>query len=395
MNLGKMIMTDTILIGDVGATNSRFSLWSRKAETSFTLIDGIMYKNANYSTFMDLLQEVMQRYKAYKPIMCSLGVAGPVVDGKCNFTNIDWIISQHELEDSLNIPVTLANDMVAHGETIYCVISRNVQRKDNSIFFTNTIKEKSFVTIAIGTGFGLSQTYKGVTVPTEYGHRKPSIEIPAIIHDYCKSIGSTPTVETILSGKGLALHFLLHLIQVSEDLKSTMIREALQQVLIDLYEANHEIFTKCIIDLGKVFGHPLVTQTSLTDPYDIQETYQSVLRSFALSISEHGGNPSFLINQVSLEEYGTITKSILDTFQNALFSELEEIVYTYLPVDGIYVRGGIGSILNMRLMQNHFQQPKTNRNVKVDYSNIEVAIFEEPIEIGLLSLILHEDNKFK
>src|SRR6187551_2710526 len=101
---------DLILAGDIGGTKTHLALFSSrdnnlKAEYQKT------YSSQEYSGLEPLLQDFLATGK--DPIgRASFGIAGPLVDGRVNPPNLDWIVDPLSLAQTLKLPsVSLLNDL--------------------------------------------------------------------------------------------------------------------------------------------------------------------------------------------------------------------------------------------------------------------------------------------
>ena len=122
---------ETILAGDIGGTNTRFTLYQvnrddpevKKGLSPGALAPGsklfeMKYLNHEYPSFVDVLQKFLLEAKVKKPpVTACFAVAGPVSDNKVIFTNrASWSIDGALIETELGIQkVRLINDFLAVG----------------------------------------------------------------------------------------------------------------------------------------------------------------------------------------------------------------------------------------------------------------------------------------
>jgi glucokinase len=144
-----MTSSDLILAGDIGGTKTHLALFSSqdnnlKAEYQKT------YQSQQYSGLEPLLHDFLATGK--HPIgRASFGIAGPLIDGRVNPPNLDWVVDPLSLAKALGLPsVSLLNDLEAAAYGIstlapeeFLVLNEGVIRRPGNK-----------VLIAAGTGLG-------------------------------------------------------------------------------------------------------------------------------------------------------------------------------------------------------------------------------------------------
>lgn len=103
-------MPKLILSADVGATNCRLGLWRGDD----------LIEQATTATADAPPVEAARRFADGRPLAAAcLAVAGPVVDGVAELTNVGWTVREDELEAALGCPTLVVNDFVgaARGVT--------------------------------------------------------------------------------------------------------------------------------------------------------------------------------------------------------------------------------------------------------------------------------------
>ena len=110
-----MSLTPMLLVGDIGATNTRLAL--------ATLVDGAIEwlhetrfadaKLASFDAALDALFATSSIERKRIGAAC-LGVAGPIRGRRAQLTNRDWAIDADAIAAALDgVPVTLVNDLEA------------------------------------------------------------------------------------------------------------------------------------------------------------------------------------------------------------------------------------------------------------------------------------------
>lgn len=115
-----------MLVGDIGGTNCRLLLWKMSAscdEVGNDILFSKTYPTADYETFEDALDALYaeEAVKANPPQSAALAVAGPVINNRCQMTNLKWCIDGHELSNRRGILYAVLNDFEAVGYGITVV----------------------------------------------------------------------------------------------------------------------------------------------------------------------------------------------------------------------------------------------------------------------------------
>jgi glucokinase len=183
----------------------RLALFPEKGGISFT--DEEKFASREFPDFGSLLKKFLSQRARKKISSASFGVAGPVHDGKCQATNLPWVISASELETQLQIPkVHLINDLEANAWGLRCLSPEE--------FFTinagvDMIGNQAL--ISAGTGLGEAGLYwdgkSHQPFACEGGHCDfaPTDEEQIELLRYLKLQYKHVSYERILSGSGLYL----------------------------------------------------------------------------------------------------------------------------------------------------------------------------------------------
>lgn len=194
-----------VLAGDVGGTKTALALFDKGERGALTLVrDGTLPSREFVS-----LELAIERFLAGGPrppieAVC-LGVAGPVVDGRCQATNLPWVIDERLLTHAIPAPkVRLLNDLevAAHGvlalpETDLRTLQAGRPRRGN------------LVLIAAGTGLGeaiiVRDGERRLVIASEGGHGDlaPRNELEDDLLRYLRKEFGRVSYERVLSGPGL------------------------------------------------------------------------------------------------------------------------------------------------------------------------------------------------
>lgn len=194
-----------VLAGDVGGTKSALALFEVNSSGALQLVrDGTLP-----SREFDSLELAIEQFLAAgeRPAIDSvcLGVAGPVVDGRCVATNLPWIIDEKLLTLAIPCPrVKLLNDLeiAAHGvlglpEDELRTLQAGVPRRGN------------LVLVAAGTGLGealiIRDGERRIVIASEGGHAEYAArgDLEEDLLRYLRKEFGRVSYERVLSGPGL------------------------------------------------------------------------------------------------------------------------------------------------------------------------------------------------
>ncbi len=197
-------MTDTWLLADVGASNTRFGL----AQGGHLLTQTVRnYRNAGAPGFAELASRFLTELEAGPVAALCAGVAGPVQDGAAQLTNLDWHLDSHDLARRLGARrVHLLNDLQAQGHALddltagdtRCLIAGHPAPPD-----------ATRLVLGLGTGCNIAVVHRlGGTLfvpPSETGHtRLPMLpDLPDAVIRALGWHGDHLPIEAALCGRGL------------------------------------------------------------------------------------------------------------------------------------------------------------------------------------------------
>jgi glucokinase len=192
------------LVGDVGGTNARFALIDGEGRVRNLHI----YPAAKYASLNEIIADYLERTMGRKhPPRAVIAVAGPVLDGEIEFTNLAWQVSEGELLAQFEFEaVRLINDFAA--QALACPILGPDALKPLGPVMRGDA-DGPMVVLGAGTGFGvagLARSERGdVEVSTEGGHAAfaPSDDLEVEIWSQFRARHGRVSIERILSGRGL------------------------------------------------------------------------------------------------------------------------------------------------------------------------------------------------
>src|SRR3990167_94657 len=134
-----------ILAGDIGGTHTRLALF--EANQGLNFIAQKKFRSREYKG----LEEIAQQFLGTQPVVkACFGVAGAIQEGRCQATNLPWVVDSVELAKVLKIPlVHLLNDLEANAYGVKVL-------KPSELFVLQEGKPQpgNQALIAAGTGLG-------------------------------------------------------------------------------------------------------------------------------------------------------------------------------------------------------------------------------------------------
>eukprot|EP00898_Chlorokybus_atmophyticus_P007168 jgi/Chlat1/7452/Chrsp6S07461 len=210
-----------IVAGDIGGTNARFTLATinprslkDRSSTPDVLLEKV-YDTSKYETFSAAFAKFIKEAKkaggadsAFPVVSCSLAIAGPVINGKVNMTNLGWQLEEEAIAKEFDIPrVRLLNDFAAVGYGVLAV------HKEQLFVLNNAQQQvgKPIVCLGPGTGLGVAlltwdNAANDYTVwSSEGGHADfaPRNKLQRALQKYIEETEGFCEIEHVACGKGL------------------------------------------------------------------------------------------------------------------------------------------------------------------------------------------------
>jgi len=193
------------LVGDVGGTNARFALVDAQGHVR----NPRTFQNKDYASLTDILSEYIDTTAGRKrPPRAVIAVAGPVVDGEIEFTNLHWTVSEGDLLAHFEFEaIELINDFAA--QALACPLLEGPDLRVLGPSLRRGPRACPLVALGAGTGFGvagLARSERGdVAIATEGGHAgfAPADEVEVEVCRRLMEKHGRVSVERLLSGQGL------------------------------------------------------------------------------------------------------------------------------------------------------------------------------------------------
>lgn len=158
-----------VLIGDIGGTKTILAVFSSKTGPHKPLQEKT-YPSAHYESLETIIAEYLKETGQTVEAAC-FGVAGPVLSGRAQITNLSWVIDQENLKATFGWPaVALLNDLESVAYAIEILNPEDIQ----TINPGKMVPGGNIAVLAPGTGLGeafMTFTDGGyVAHPTEGSH---------------------------------------------------------------------------------------------------------------------------------------------------------------------------------------------------------------------------------
>jgi glucokinase len=177
-----------ILAGDIGGTKTQLAIFNSNALPFSPTIEAT-FASRDYDTLESVISGFLKKTCIQVDMIC-LGVAGPVIEGRAELTNLPWVVSEEQLCSTFNVKTSLViNDLMAMA----CAVP-GLEPGDFLVLNEgNAVKEGNIAVIAPGTGLGEAflvwDGFRYVAYSSEGGHTSfgpvtpREIELLQYIHD--------------------------------------------------------------------------------------------------------------------------------------------------------------------------------------------------------------------
>lgn len=327
------------LVGDIGGTKTNIYLVD-SLEKRYHPVYEKSFPSKEYDSLSTIIKKVIGENKSQISGAC-FGVAGPVKDGRCEATNLPWIIDIRKIAEVTGLlakDIFLLNDLEAAAYGTECL-------EENDFYTLNPGEEQKYGTrclISAGTGLGESiiiwngKRYQ--PIPSEGGHTDfapiNKIEIDLLSNLMIKY--GRVSYERILCGPGL----------------------------LNTYEFFKERLKQ---DIPKWLIERLKTE-----------------------------DPSAVISEIGISKKDECCEKALDLFVSVYGAEAGNLALKSLSTGGVFIGGGIAPKIIDKIKEGAFMQSFTHKgrlSVMVSQMPVKVILNDKHPLIGCinyLGLILKE-----
>lgn len=193
-----------VLSGDVGGTKTRLCIVELESEGPEMSLE-CEFRSRDFDSFEGVLDNYLSRFEAVAEVAC-FGVAGPVRDGRCETTNLPWVIDAEKIRAEYGwSDVALLNDLEAvawgiplPGADDFCIL--NAGRPQTA---------GNAAVIAAGTGLGQAglcwdgQRYLPFACEGGHADFAPANKTEMAFSDWLAEHYGHVSWERVVSGMGL------------------------------------------------------------------------------------------------------------------------------------------------------------------------------------------------
>lgn len=195
-----------LLAGDIGGTKTNLAIFSPESGPRAPLVEATL-PSGRYPSLEALVSDFLAQVEL-KPDRASFGVAGPVVAGRATITNLPWVMSETQLQTSLDLSpggVRLLNDLTAVAYAVPWLESDDLHTLNEG----RPVPGGAIAVIAPGTGLGEGfLTWDGSRYrahASEGGHTgfAPTNSLEVDLLRYLLDRFEHVSYERVCSGRGL------------------------------------------------------------------------------------------------------------------------------------------------------------------------------------------------
>jgi glucokinase len=193
-----------LLAGDIGGTKTSLAIYSPEAGPRAPLIE-TTFPSGDYPSLETLVEAFLSGLDLEIQGAC-FGVAGPVVEGRVEVTNLPWVVEGKNLRSVLGIEtVCLLNDLAAIANAVPILEPADLYTLNEG----DPVQDGTIAVIAPGTGLGEAfLTWDGSryrAYPSEGGHADfaPVNDLQVGLLRYVRERFGRASYERIASGQGI------------------------------------------------------------------------------------------------------------------------------------------------------------------------------------------------
>jgi glucokinase len=195
-----------ILAGDIGGTKTVLALFEQSGDALESVRESTFPSRA-HASFEEILKAFLDASPGDHPEAACFGVAGAVMDGRVQTTNLPWTLEESALAATIGGgKATLLNDLeaAAYGTLHLSLAEKHVLNPG-----TSRRKRGNIAVIAAGTGLGEAILFfdgqKYQPIASEGGHADfaPQSDVEVELHKYLRAkFHGHVSYERVLSGPG-------------------------------------------------------------------------------------------------------------------------------------------------------------------------------------------------
>ncbi len=224
----------TVLAGDIGGTKTNLAIY-HATENGLKVLQTGKYASAEYNSCVAILQQFLTDTNSPQPDRICLGVAGPVLNGKVNLTNLSWDIDINVVKKAMGVEaVFLLNDL----ESMAYGLAGLTEEDFITIHKGNENSTGNMAINAPGTGLGQAGLYwngqNHFPFPTEGGHADfaPRTDVDFALLKFLQKEYGVVSWEKVVAGPAITdIYQFLRDVQKMEE--PAWLKDALEQSNLD------------------------------------------------------------------------------------------------------------------------------------------------------------------
>jgi glucokinase len=193
-----------VIAGDIGGTKTLLALYTAEGGPRRPVVEDA-FPSARYEGLDRMVEEFLARHKARADTAC-FDVAGPVIEGRAQLTNLPWVLEERTLCSNLGLrSATLLNDLQAMAHAVPHLRADELR----TIKPGRAQPRGAMAVIAPGTGLGEAfLAWSGgeyLALPSEGGHADfaPGDALQIDLLRYLRERYGHVGYERVCSGTGL------------------------------------------------------------------------------------------------------------------------------------------------------------------------------------------------
>jgi len=193
-----------ILAGDVGGTKTALALFEVRRRALSVVREGVL-PSQGFAALTDAIRQFLLEGPPVSIDAACIGVAGPVIDGRCTATNLPWVVDEASIAESVSTKrVRLVNDLEATGHGVL-----GLKPSALVALQAGEPRKGTMALIAAGTGLGeVLLAWDGRrhrVVGSEGGHTDfaPRTELETELLRFLRREFGRVSYERVVSGPGL------------------------------------------------------------------------------------------------------------------------------------------------------------------------------------------------
>ena len=193
-----------ILAGDVGGTKTALALFEVRRRALTVVREGVL-PSQGFAALSDAIRQFLLEGAPASIDAACVGVAGPVIDGRCAATNLPWVVDEASLAECVSTTrVKLINDLEAAGHGVL-----GLKRASLALLQAGEPRRGTMALIAAGTGLGevllVWDGRRHHVVSSEGGHTDfaPRTDLETDLFRFLRKEFGRVSYERVVSGPGL------------------------------------------------------------------------------------------------------------------------------------------------------------------------------------------------